>query len=186
MLTRPLVTIYALGDPRSGLVRYVGQTVNLQARTEKHVGGRTDQRNPELRGWLAELRRAGLEPQVRVLEECRTPGVADAQEKHWIRKFIAEGLDLLNRCDGGTRGITPALHAGRDRWLQVAVDLRAVRADGARVRDALAETMGGSKPTTVRMNAALNALDQARDSLCETLQVLFPEWSEDLISSLYE
>lgn len=76
------IYIYALHDPRTDEIRYIGGTKNPDSRVAQHMNSRGS--SPKNR-WFRELRSLGLEPILRVLE------VADEatwrrREQYWIRK----------------------------------------------------------------------------------------------------
>ncbi len=88
-------TIYALVDPRTSQIRYIGQTQNhpevrLQAHIEK------DDTNRYKRAWISELRRLGEKPTVVTLEYA--PSIDDAleAERIWIRRGHRLEWPLLN------------------------------------------------------------------------------------------
>lgn len=97
------VTIYALLDPRSKHVRYVGKTgCKPEKRLTEHIrksfnGPLTRTRKSR---WLRELREAKLEPEMVVLEVTTQEDWA-ARERYWISHYRVGGADLLNVCDGG-------------------------------------------------------------------------------------
>lgn len=89
--------VYALRDPRSNAIRYVGITTNLQKRYSSHLKAK----DATPRGiWIRELLAANLAPILEVLEtgedaDCQTP------ERRWIATLRATGCDLTNTTDGG-------------------------------------------------------------------------------------
>lgn len=92
--------IYALIDPRDSLVRYIGQTRNLDQRLAHHVHSPL----PSLFGWIARLLDVGMKPRIKVLCAVNT---ADALrvEREWIQIGIKRGWPLLNRTGlGGLSG----------------------------------------------------------------------------------
>src|SRR5260221_10769422 len=69
MMKERIYVIYALVDPRDESVRYIGITDNMPTRFIHHLretGSRTAKGT-----WLAELRRYGLQPTIKILEEMR-------------------------------------------------------------------------------------------------------------------
>lgn len=84
------VFIYALIDPRTEVVKYVGRTDNLARRTKAHKVRPT---NREMALWLQELAVAALEPSVKVLERVDATN-CDAAEVRWIE---AHRDTVLNR-----------------------------------------------------------------------------------------
>lgn len=98
--------IYALVDPRTDEVRYVGWTYTLKKRLRTHIIRRHRQNNHKAH-WIIQLVNQGLEPRMLVLEE----GSGDWQEaeRRWIAHYRATG-NLTNMTDGGdgTPGLYPS------------------------------------------------------------------------------
>lgn len=93
-----LILIYGLCDPRSGCLRYIGQSKRLHKRFWRHCNPQPHDRSH--RGcWLRGLRNAGLEPDLVVLEEA-TSATAAIIEAFWIASLRAAGADLVNTTDG--------------------------------------------------------------------------------------
>lgn len=89
--------IYALKDPRTRQVRYVGCSVTSSwARYCTHI--QSSYGTPKLPAgiWIAALRREGLKPDLVTLQRVLRDR-ASAVEIEWIRRFRAQGADLLNR-----------------------------------------------------------------------------------------
>jgi hypothetical protein len=84
--------IYALVDPRTELVRYVGCSVDPAKRLTKHMYGSGASR--PMREWCLGLRALGLKPSMLILER-NTASPIEA-EQNWINIFRAAGSDLLN------------------------------------------------------------------------------------------
>jgi hypothetical protein len=99
--------VYALQDPTSKRIRYIGATIfDLSRRLKGHY---TNASNPEKMNWLEELSRAGMQPNVIVLEEVETEyhtrpfyqTTLAKREKFWISVYAEkekEGLvNIHNR-----------------------------------------------------------------------------------------
>lgn len=102
-------TVYALLDPRSGAVCYIGRTARpLSKRMHghwSHDASKTDPRNRFVRDMKAlGLRVRGVE--LEVVDDAD----ADAAEMKWIARFRATGFPLLNRSAGGksNSGLSPS------------------------------------------------------------------------------
>jgi len=96
----PLTNIYALCEPGTLTVRYVGMTkypVDYRVKSHldyaigKHPG------NTPVNKWIRSL---GCQPDYVELETCH-PDIARQVEKAWILLFIENGYDMLNvlNCD---------------------------------------------------------------------------------------
>lgn len=92
------IFIYALKDPRDGLIKYVGQTKDLKERLKKH---NCDFRNNTPKtAWLKKLKAERLKPELIVLQEVDGDNWKDA-EIYWIAKLKANGMKLKNITVGG-------------------------------------------------------------------------------------
>lgn len=88
-------TIYALVDPRTNQIRYVGQTQNHpEVRLVGHL--LKDDGNKRKRAWIDELRRLGEKPIVVVLEYASSFDEALEVESSWIRRGHRSEWPLLN------------------------------------------------------------------------------------------
>lgn len=105
MNTVPAGVIYAIIDPRTDAIRYIGKAANFGRRRRDHRNElrRGVHYNPYLQNWYNKLVRAGHLPMYRVLQEC-LPGMVDACEQEWIAKGRAKGWRLCNLTDGGEGG----------------------------------------------------------------------------------
>ncbi len=95
--------IYLLRDPRTALVRYVGQTTNINRRLITHLSkGRRPVRSTRVADWIAELLAEGLKP---ILDEmilvAETKEQADRFERDQIQRHAGA---LLNLQSGGQSG----------------------------------------------------------------------------------
>lgn len=107
--------VYALIDPRSDGIFYIGQTSDLARRRAEHMEG-TDQLSGVL---VRQIRLAGFVPLVMVLERCESMDAALRAEIFWIELARTRGMGLLNtQAVGGAvarratrRALTNALDA---------------------------------------------------------------------------
>lgn len=97
--------IYALVDPRTGIIRYVGKTTNPSFRLEGHL---RDRRRCERVKWLRELKHANLEPVMVILEVVHAPVRWQDREVFWIAMGRELGWDLTNVADGGDAPAPPS------------------------------------------------------------------------------
>lgn len=98
--------IYALVDPVTNLVRYVGKTVNPSRRFGVHI---CDKGECHRARWIAKLRADGLVPRFEILETFDDPSGDhwQAREIYWIGWMRDEGYKLTNIKDGGAGGVIP-------------------------------------------------------------------------------
>lgn len=101
-----MVTIYALKDPETRKIRYVGQTVAPKKRLRQHL---LDKCRCHRTNWIAELKSRGLVPEFEALF-----GVPDSEAAEWEIRTIASaknlGLDLVNQTIGGAAPMTGKKH----------------------------------------------------------------------------
>lgn len=95
--------IYALVEPDTRLIFYVGFTGNPRLRLFKHLSDSKD--TPKTRR-IAEIRRRNLKPQIEILEELNDmrPHAAIASEVKWILTISNLGFQLEN-CNKGGAGV---------------------------------------------------------------------------------
>ncbi len=92
------IQIYILKDPRTGDVRYVGQTVNIKNRLYNHIKLAENKDNKRhISNWIRSLKE---KPLITVIEECY-PSIANKRERYWIKRYKALGYDLCNHSKGG-------------------------------------------------------------------------------------
>ena len=94
------VFIYALCEPETGEVRYVGKTRTPKRREREHnktsVYSSSDLKN----AWVNELHAIGAAPVFCVIEQC-TKNDWQEREVHFIRHYRELGHRLLNQRKGG-------------------------------------------------------------------------------------
>lgn len=94
------IYIYALIDPHTNKIRYVGKTNNIKHRYKQH---RYPKKNDTTKraNWLRELKSEGLQPIIKVIDVTDETLWSD-MEKQYIREY--SHLDLLNATEGGQDG----------------------------------------------------------------------------------
>lgn len=97
------VYIYALIDPRTREAKYVGKTINIEARLKGH---KADKKNCYKTAWLQSLLEFGDLPGVMVLETIENSDDQDWQEaeRYWINQLRFYGAKLCNLDSGGAGG----------------------------------------------------------------------------------
>jgi len=96
--------IYALVDPDTDGVRYVGKADNPRKRLETHLAG-YEPHATHKSNWIKSLLAQGKQPELMILEEADADTWQEA-EKRWIAYFRKVGVSLTNTTDGGEGGAT--------------------------------------------------------------------------------
>lgn len=129
--------IYALCEPDTGEIRYVGKTEKPQKRFKAHLEPGNLKNNTPKNTWLKSLLSSGEMPRMQILEVVPADGWQEA-EKWWIRLLRGQGVELKNCDDGGlggenrqvkpeTRAKLSAFHTGKawnlgrkfsDEWIE--------------------------------------------------------------------
>jgi hypothetical protein len=94
------ISIYALIDPGTGEVRYVGKSVDPEIRFRAHLREKRNSIPSEKRAWIENLRDAGTQPTLKVLETVDADDWQSTEQK-WIEFFRSIGANLTNILDGG-------------------------------------------------------------------------------------
>jgi len=93
------VYIYALRDPNTNEVRYIGKANNVESRFRQHIQNK-DKVNRHKHSWIDNLKRAGLQPDLLVLEITDDKHWED-RERYWIKFGMDCGWSLTNISSGG-------------------------------------------------------------------------------------
>lgn len=99
--------IYALKDPRTGEVRYIGMTTKGMARPKEHsklarMGEKTHKAN-----WIRQLQALDLEYEIDALEKFTNSEALLRAEVGWITHYRKSGANLTNMTDGGEGLLNP-------------------------------------------------------------------------------
>jgi hypothetical protein len=131
--------IYGLVDPRTGRLRYVGQTTrSLDRRLSEHVADRNLKSKTRKNSWIKALKHLGLIPNIVAMEYVPVHELDQAERVHisYYRDLI--GSRLTNDTDGGTGGAMPpeavARAAAKMRGRKHPVDVKRRMSDSARRR----------------------------------------------------
>lgn len=97
-----LTYIYALSEPETGAIRYVGKTSRSPAkRLAQHICRTSLTPKRHSCRWIAGLVNRGLKPAMEVLEIVPDDGDWQAAERRWISYYRESGASLVNLTDGG-------------------------------------------------------------------------------------
>lgn len=108
-----MYSIYGLVDPRTGQLRYIGQTKRTVAkRLVDHLFSSKNKSNHK-ECWIAGIVSGGLVPEVFVVELAETKELADEYEIHHIAQFRSIGCDLVNLTAGGPGLRSPSAETKR-------------------------------------------------------------------------
>lgn len=91
--------IYALTEPDSGNVRYIGKAKSAVARLRSHLRD-SRRRNTPVYTWIRKLIENGCKPGLVVLVRCHSGNWKEV-ERAAIAKARGENANLLNVADGG-------------------------------------------------------------------------------------
>ena len=123
-----MFTIYALADPETKRIRYVGKTNNPEGRLAVHLSEARHSPRTHVYRWINSLLRQGLRPTLVVCDTCGDESLALELERSWIKLFRMAGLPLTNLTEGGD-GVSGLKHTdeakakmgranlGSKRWL---------------------------------------------------------------------
>jgi GIY-YIG catalytic domain len=113
------VAIYGLFDPRNGHLRYVGKSIDVRERVNRHIRKAKAGCPRHLRRWIASLLVVGLAPEVFIFEQADADHASDL-ERYWIAAMRFLGCDLVNLTSGGdgqSSGYRPSPQALRNQSL---------------------------------------------------------------------
>lgn len=168
------VFIYALCEPGTETIRYVGKTDNLKRRLSAHLS-QSIKHNSHLGHWLRGLKISGEAPTLVVLCEVGVDSWMTA-ESEFILSARSRGFDLVNGTVGGEGGYTgnsgtgakiSASRIGKPRSLetrlQISLSLKGHKATEitkdkqSRARKAHLYTNGVSRNTREKLSRAVAA-----------------------------
>lgn len=97
------VFIYALKEPDTGEIRYVGKSYNVQMRFRKHLSSAFVRINRKT-SWIRSLLNRGTKPELEILDEVPIEHWQQ-WEVAWIEYFKESGAKLVNGTPGGESAI---------------------------------------------------------------------------------
>jgi len=109
LLTKAKPIIYALLDPNTNEVRYIGKTVSLSKRLRKHISESKNDTKSHKKAWINSLIVKDQEPIMKILEKLEDSDSWKLRERYWIKYYKDIGAKLTNMTEGGdgTSGMIP-------------------------------------------------------------------------------
>ena len=101
--------VYGLGDPDTGMVRYVGAAWNIETTYNAHCSKFWKKASGSLLDWLANLHRAGRAPTLHILQEC------NESDFNRVKREQVEIYELVGGADLNTQFTTNTLKNARSR-----------------------------------------------------------------------
>lgn len=95
---KPPVYIYALVDPETGEIRYIGKSIRPAERLQNHMNERSSCHRSH---WLQSLKARGLVADLIILERIDGAWPWQHSERRWIAYGRRNGWRLTNNTDGG-------------------------------------------------------------------------------------
>jgi hypothetical protein len=97
-----MVNIYTLSDPKTGEIRYIGQTTRkLIDRWYDHCSEyKLARETNHKRNWIVSLKKQELRPKIEILDIVEESNWI-FWEQYWISQFKSWGYNLTNLSDGG-------------------------------------------------------------------------------------
>ncbi|MEV0220921.1 hypothetical protein [Streptomyces sp. NPDC050704] len=146
MTTPSAGTIYGLTDPRTGEVRYVGQTTKpIEVRLAGHLAAPA----PLVRGWIEELAVEGRRPEIAPIREHVPTGELDLAEREEIALHAISGalLNVASNAVGNARRRKASREEAKRREAEEkAMDLSWRQASWRLVADQVRAATGGPIP----------------------------------------
>ena len=93
-----VVYIYALIDPETQEIRYIGKSVHPEARLQSHCNEKS---NCHRSHWLQSLKQKGLKPSMMIIQEIIGDWPWQEAERYWIAYAKHYGNRLTNNTSGG-------------------------------------------------------------------------------------
>lgn len=85
-------SVYALGDPRTKEIYYIGIAQDVYRRYAQHIS--QPHRNEQKNAWMEDLKEAGIVPTLLILET--DPDNIYDRERYWIQHYLNLGMPLTN------------------------------------------------------------------------------------------
>jgi len=87
-------SVYALGDPRTNEIRYIGIAQDVYKRYAQHLNH--PHPNETKNAWMQELKQSGAIPTLTILESDVEEDLIYKREQYWIQHYLNIGEPLTN------------------------------------------------------------------------------------------
>lgn len=138
--------IYALKDPRTNEVRYIGWSVDPRRRFKGHINESKRETSYKAK-WICKLLRDGVEPVQEILERGSGPNWIEA-ERRWITLFRSAGYRLTNTQEGGAG--SPGRKLSAESLARMSMVQRGRKASDETRRKMSASQQGRKMPQSAR------------------------------------
>ena len=93
--------IYALLDPQTKAIRYVGKSCNGLKRPNQHMTSSSLRTHSYKNSWIKSLKNQGKLPEIKVLQEFASSTHLSEAERYYIAFYKQAGVQLTNLTSGG-------------------------------------------------------------------------------------
>lgn len=93
--------VYALKDPRTQEIRYIGKSTSGMRRVLQHKNSSSLKKISHKNNWIKSLLDSGLMYQIEILQNCSSNEETLQAEMYWIKFHKEAGANLTNLTDGG-------------------------------------------------------------------------------------
>lgn len=159
--------IYALCDPKTNQIRYVGLSSNGLERPKRHMYPSVLKKWGHLKvyRWIAGLKKLGLVPEILIIEYVQNKEELLESEIFFISYFKSIGCRLLNLTAGGERFSSSAPWNKGKKW---SIETRKKMSDAKKGKKQTPEAIEaracktrGKSPTPEALQARINSNSQA-------------------------
>lgn len=150
--------IYALTDPRTNKIRYIGKTYDINKRYQSHLLNSSLKNKTYKNYWIKSLLKVGLVPEIKILAKCKDIN-SDVMEKRYISKYKKLGK-LTNGTLGGD-GISKGTKMPNTLKRQIANKKRCISIDIINKK-----TMKRRNFVSIKAAAKFIGVDSVRISQC--------------------
>lgn len=179
-----MISIYALADPRTNEIRYIGKSINTKERYRNHLN---DKSKTHKVNWIQSLLKINVKPTLIILEQLQDTDDWQKIEIRWIKIARDKNWRLVNSTDGGD-GVLNISGEGKLRMLETwkgrkhkpETLIKLSKASKGRVKTKaqkkfMSEKMKGRKITWAdKLKVAVRKFDECKiNNVLEDLKTMF-------------